>query len=130
MKHKKIPKDKLIKYRWYLGRGRNSNVGFWDGQYFLTIGYCGQWVIKDESYYTKTEGCFQPFLLIDEGEIIPFEKDGWNSHYGKGLITNKNTQKKKGIPIQFKNKHSLDCYELEKSIKRERNIHGIIKLKK
>ena len=113
MKYKQIPKSKLIKYRWYLGRGRNNNIGFWDGTDFLTVGYKGFWDIQGEPYYTKKAGCFQPFLLIDEGKIISFGKSGWDSHYGKELIVDKNTQKIKDSSEQFRKKHLLDCCELE-----------------
>jgi len=86
-KLKQIPKKKLIKDRWYLGRGRNSNVGYWDGNYFLTLAHkFDQPVIKIEEYYTKTSGCFQPFSMIKEGKMIePFGKTGWDKHYGKTL---------------------------------------------
>jgi len=82
-----IPKKRLIKNNWYLGRGRNSNVGYWDGKYFLTPSQkFNQWVIKYEPYYGKKSGCFQPFLLLDEGEITEsFGKRGWDKHYGKKL---------------------------------------------
>lgn len=82
-----IPKDKLAKGKWYLGRGRNSNIGYWTGKSFLTIGFkFNEPVIKVEPYYTETEGCFQPFLQIDEGKMIaPFGKTGWDAHYGKTL---------------------------------------------
>lgn len=65
--------------RWYIGRGRNANVGLWNGECFLVIGSCGhpvswqprKWVnepcIKQELYFTAEGGCFQPFLLVDEG---------------------------------------------------------------
>ncbi|MEK6758009.1 MAG: hypothetical protein AABX88_02675 [Nanoarchaeota archaeon] len=85
--YKQIPKKELIKNRWYLGRGRNSNVGKWDGKYFQTISIkFDNPVIKFEGYYEKKDGCFQPFLLIGEGEMIkPFGKNGWDKHYGKKL---------------------------------------------
>ena len=68
-KLKQIRKKELIKNRWYLGRGRNSNVGKWDGKYFQTINLkFNVPVVKFEGYYGKKEGCFQPFMLIDEGE--------------------------------------------------------------
>lgn len=71
--------DELEVGRWYVGRGRNANVGLWNGECFLVIGSCGKpvswkprkWVnepcIKQEPYFTAEGGCFQPFLLIDEG---------------------------------------------------------------
>jgi hypothetical protein len=30
-----IPIDQLITGKWYVGRGRNSNVGLWNGSRFL-----------------------------------------------------------------------------------------------
>lgn len=29
-----IPLNCLTEGRWYVGRDRNSNVGFWDGKFF------------------------------------------------------------------------------------------------
>lgn len=82
-----IPFEDLIKGQWYLGRGRNSNIGYFDGENFLTI--CSKmerWVVKKEGYYTEKEGCFQPFYLLDEGEMIePFGEFSWDKHYGKRL---------------------------------------------
>jgi len=82
-----IPKAELIKGRWYLGRGRCANIGLWDGRHFLTIGYKFEdAVVKREPYYEQDSGCFQPFLLIDEGTMIEsFGKTGWEAHYGKTL---------------------------------------------
>ncbi len=93
-----IPKDKLIEGRWYVGRGRNANVARWtrmgntDRFTFLTVGMTfRQGVVKDEGYYEteRQEGCFQPFALIEEGEVAesvgPTDK-GWDKHYAKTLI--------------------------------------------
>ncbi len=87
-KLRQIPENRLVKGRYYLGRGRNSNIGYWDGKYFLTIGFkFNESTIKAEGYYKKEGGCFQPFLRIDEGKIIePFGRVGWNKHYGKTLL--------------------------------------------
>ena len=87
-KLRQIPKEQLVKGKGYLGRGRNSNIGYLDGSNFLVIGFkFNQATIKVEGYYGKKEGCFQPFMLIDEGEIIePFGKVGWDRHYGKTLL--------------------------------------------
>lgn len=90
-KLKQIPKQELIKDRFYLGRGRNSNIGYWDGQNFLTIDFKsknkGYSRIKVEGYYEKEYGCFQPFMLIPEGNMIePFGKIAWDKHYGKTLL--------------------------------------------
>src|SRR3954463_11469490 len=82
-----IPIEELIPLRWYVGRGRNSNVGRWDGKHFLTItGKLGEDVVKLEPYYADQSGCFQPFALIDEGEVVePFGRVGWDAHYGRRL---------------------------------------------
>lgn len=96
MKLTQIPKDKLIDGRWYVGRGRNANVARWtrmgdtDRFTFLTVGMTfKQGVVKDEGYYEATDGCFQPFLLIDDGftlePIGPGDK-GWDIHYAKSLL--------------------------------------------
>lgn len=81
-KLKQIPKKELIDKKYYLGRGRNGNIGLWDSKCdcFLVIGYSfGESRIKSEGYYEKIRGkpklgknygCFQPFMLIDEGEMI------------------------------------------------------------
>jgi hypothetical protein len=66
-----IPLDCLIEGRWYVGRGRHNNVGLWDGKLFLVIGWkIDSWRIKQEPYYTDESGCFQPFLVIDEGQVL------------------------------------------------------------
>ena len=58
-----------------------------DGENFLTVGYEGDYpAVKTEPYYEEGSGCFQPFLLVDEGQMIePFGKSGWDAHYGKTL---------------------------------------------
>jgi hypothetical protein len=69
-----------------VGRGRNGNVGFWDGERFLVIGMKFEYVIKNEPYYTDDCGCFQPFAMVDEGVMVePFGKVGWDAHYGRRL---------------------------------------------
>jgi hypothetical protein len=82
-----IPLAHLVKGRWYVGRGRNGNVGYWDGDRFLVIAEkCDEYVIKQEPYYTETGGCFQPFALMDEGEMVePFGRVGWDAHYGRRM---------------------------------------------
>ena len=90
-----IPKEELIEGRWYVGRGRNANVALWcrigDRFTFLTIGFTfKQPVIKDEGYFNmlQEDGCFQPFMLIDEGEVTnPWgDKPGWDKHYARCII--------------------------------------------
>ena len=75
---------RLVRGRWYVGRGRNGNVGLWDGQDFLVIGErFGRYVIKEEPYFVAASGCFQPFREIDEGRMVqPFGRVGWDAHYG------------------------------------------------
>lgn len=58
-----IPIEQLETGRWYVGRGRNGNVGQWDGKCFLAIGQEG---IKQEPYFTGSSGCFQPFAAIND----------------------------------------------------------------
>lgn len=87
MKVSVLGKDQLITDRWYVGRGRNGNVACWDGENFLTVSYkFDEPTVKIEPYYEADSGCFQPFLLVDEGQMIePFGKFGWDAHYGKTL---------------------------------------------
>ena len=86
MKLTVLPKEQLIRGRWYVGRGRNANVALWDGEDFLTIGdEGGEMVVKREPYYEQESGCFQPFLLVEEGMVEPFGKFGWDAHYGPSL---------------------------------------------
>jgi hypothetical protein len=82
-----IPREHLIEGKWYVGRGRNGNVGFWNGQHFLVIAEkFDEYVIKHEPYYTEDDGCFQPFALVDEGVMIePFGTVGWDKHYGRRM---------------------------------------------
>lgn len=86
-KLRQISKNDLVKGKWYLGRGRNSNLGYWNGKNFLVIGFkFNEPRIKQEGYYEENAGCFQPFLIIDEGKIEPFGKAGWENRYGKSLL--------------------------------------------
>ncbi len=89
-----IPMDRLIVGCHYVGRGRNSNVGLWDGECFLVIGQkFNEYVVKLEPYYTKESGCFQPFMEIDMGKMVePFGASGWDAHYGKRMEFGKNTE--------------------------------------
>lgn len=82
-----IPLQELEIGRTYVGRGRNGNVGKWDGEHFLVVGEkFGSPRIKVEPYCTDESGCFQPFKMIDEGKVIePFGKSGWDAHYGSKM---------------------------------------------
>jgi hypothetical protein len=83
MKVKQIPQSDLITGKSYVGRGRNGNVGLWDGTDFIVVGKkFKEYVLKYEPYYTEEEGCFQPFLIVDEGNISrPMGATGWDAHY-------------------------------------------------
>ncbi len=71
-----IPKEDLEVGAWYSGKGRNGDVGLWDGEDFLVLGLEGKkvgpdrsdWVneyrIKREPYCTVDEGCFQPLAKL------------------------------------------------------------------
>lgn len=71
-----IPKEDLEVGAWYSGKGRNGDVGLWDGEDFLVLGLEGKKVgpdrsdweneyrIKREPYWTVDEGCFQPFTKL------------------------------------------------------------------
>ncbi len=82
-----IPRDQLMVGRTYVGRGRNGNVGLWDGDVFLVLGEkFGQPVVKQEPYFEEEEGCFQPFMMVDEGRVIePIGRIGWDAHYAKTM---------------------------------------------
>ena len=93
-----IPIDELEIGCWYIGRGRNSNIGQWNGEMFAVIAQCDHPVswkprkyvteprLKFEFYYTEDEGTFQPFIKIDEGELLePFGSIGWDAHYGSKM---------------------------------------------
>lgn len=72
-----LPLSQLEVGHWYVGRGRNGNVGLWDGDCFLVIGQEGirksqtppvwenHWVIKREPYFTEASGCFSPLSEIN-----------------------------------------------------------------
>lgn len=80
-----IPATQLVQGKWYVGRGRNGNVGLWDGTCFLVIAEkFDDFTIKHEPYYTDDWGCFQPFATVDEGVMAePFGRVGWDQHYGR-----------------------------------------------
>lgn len=69
-------------------------MGLWDGQYFNTFGVSspqfGGVKHKQEGYYTAEDGCFQPFMLIDEGVVVeavdPEAKPpAWGAHYARKM---------------------------------------------
>lgn len=71
-----IPKEDLEVGAWYSGKGRNGDVGLWDGEDFLVLGLEGKKVgpdrsdwkneyrVKREPYCTVDDGCFQPFAKL------------------------------------------------------------------
>ena len=93
-----LPLEQLETGCWYVGRGRNCNVGLWDGECFLVIGKEGvpiswaprlwetHWTVKHEPYYTEATGCFQPFMRIDEGRSAePMDDPDGTRSYAKRL---------------------------------------------
>ncbi len=82
-----IARERLVVGRHYVGRGRNGNVGLWDGESFLVVGQKGQFrVVKLEGYYGLEDGCFQPFREIDEGRVAEsLGSVGWEAHYARVL---------------------------------------------
>lgn len=64
-----IPRHQLRRWCWYAGRGRNGNVGLWNGEEFLVVTATLRPSIKQEPYFDADGGCFQPFLRIDEGVV-------------------------------------------------------------
>ena len=84
-----IPREELVVGAWYIGKGRNSDLGMWDGAHFLVIGQTGirtgprawakTWAVKREPYFGPAEGCFQPFKQIAMGQVV--EPFGDELHY-------------------------------------------------
>lgn len=85
-----ISKDALIVGRWYAGRGRNANIGMWNGEDFLVLAEVGQkvgpgprewvksWGVKREPYFQADGGCFQPFKMVDMGTVsVPQGEGGY-----------------------------------------------------
>ena len=85
-----ISKDALIVGRWYAGRGRNANIGMWNGEDFLVLAEVGQkvgpgprewvksWGVKREPYFQADGGCFQPFEMVDMGTVsVPQGEGGY-----------------------------------------------------
>ncbi len=82
---KQIEKSQLVIGNWYVGKGRNGEVGRWDGECFEVITDClvynGSFKtkqktkpgIKFEPYFTAKEGCFQPFneISIEDAKLSP-----------------------------------------------------------
>lgn len=83
--HIQIPVNELIVGRYYVGQGRNGNIGRWDGECFLVLAQCGKkvgpgpgdwenyWGVKCEPYFQTDGGTFQPFKQIDMGVVsVPY----------------------------------------------------------
>lgn len=61
-----IPREMLTAGKWYVGRGRCGNVGYWNGRIFQTLSEkFGRMVIKGEYWYESNLGTFQPFRVVD-----------------------------------------------------------------
>lgn len=124
-----IPEDQLIEGRWYVGRGRNANVALWGRRAgrltFLTVGFTYQRpTIKDEGYYMDERplgksadkvlmsyGCFQPFLLIEEGDITVPVDHGVNKHYAKVLKVPRPPRDVHHEPVEFSDWPMENCSE-------------------
>jgi hypothetical protein len=58
-----------LKKGWYKGIGRNSNVAYWTGRTFLTIGKTyDSYLVKNEGLFEEG-GCFEPREKISECRI-------------------------------------------------------------
>jgi hypothetical protein len=76
-----LRRDELTAGCWYVGRGRNSNMGLWNGDEFLVLAKVGvkvgpgprdwetRWGVKVEPYFELGGGCFQPFKMVDMGAV-------------------------------------------------------------
>lgn len=77
-----IPRTQMRRWCWYAGRGRNGNVGLWNGEEFLVMTATLRPSVKQEPYFDADGGCFQPFLRIDEGLVRqPFVEQGMETPY-------------------------------------------------
>lgn len=100
MMYTMIGKDQLDTGTYYLGRGRNGNIGLWDGEAFLVtclvprrtltddgkITYTGQRAeLKREGHFSDDGGCFQPFVAVNEGEVVPYTDERDERPYGEFL---------------------------------------------
>lgn len=82
-----IPRHQLRRWSWYAGRGRNGNVGMWNGEEFLVVTATLRPSIKQEPYFDADGGCFQPFLRIDEGEVLePFREQELETPYATDMV--------------------------------------------
>lgn len=82
-----IGREHLRPWTWYVGRGRNGNVGLWNGEDFLVITALNQPGVKVEPYYVVEGGCFQPFRAIEEGMALDtIVEDGGATRYATSLI--------------------------------------------
>jgi len=107
-----IPIELLEVGEWYIGRGRNGNIGRWDGDDFLVIGEKGvqtglsgkgkwrnEFCMKSEAYFMWDHpeadvleqplynlGTFQPFLKISDGVVLSNRgENDLDSRSGYGL---------------------------------------------
>lgn len=63
-----IPKEKLEVLGWYSGKGRNANIGFWDGSNFYTIGRFYEKVKMYQEGHYSNGGTFKPFKKLRGGK--------------------------------------------------------------
>lgn len=82
-----LRRDELTAGHWYVGQGRNGNMGLWNGDEFLVLAKVGvkvgpgprdweiRWGVKIEPYFEHGSGCFQPFKVVDMGAVsIPLSE--------------------------------------------------------
>ena len=78
-KYTQIPRNALVTDHWYVGKGRNGNIGLWNGEDFFVPAKIGkkvgprewisEWSMKKEPYFEADSGCFQPFKIVDMGIV-------------------------------------------------------------
>lgn len=73
-----IPMEELVPGKKYIGEGRNSNIGIWNGINFEVVSE-STWTnperypsggktirrIKNEDYYTSRNGTFKPYRIMN-----------------------------------------------------------------
>lgn len=72
-----IPEQELVPERFYMGRGRNTNVALLHDETFITFCYKFGYPMHKYEGYLGADGegnCFQPFLLLPTLEELLFPK--------------------------------------------------------
>lgn len=96
LEHSQIPRSELLVNHWYAGKGRNADIGLWNGEDFLVLTQIGvkmgpgrrdwdkHWGVKVEPYFEAESGCFQPFKLVEMGTIATALHD--EREYAKTML--------------------------------------------